>query len=164
MNHRPSTLLARSIQSLLVASVLVPITSSTSMAQDAKLVSGADCSFADGPTFAAHNKFSQFQNSSGATRTVICPIVKDDIAGSVNYVQLLTSSSATFSPNGCIVTRRPANGGGLSSFPHATTQNNLNGTRFVIWSPIQQTNGTALAVQCTVPTGDTIFSVQHSEE
>jgi hypothetical protein len=142
----------------LLAAAVAGATSSVARAE-AKLITGAACSFTDGFAFAAHDKSSQFFNLSGSTRGVVCPIVKDSIGGNLNAVSLLTSQ---FPFTQCNITRRPFIGGGLAFFAPANVTNNGNGTQYINWSSIPAP-ATSVAVVCSLPTSQTILSVQYDE-
>lgn len=128
-------------------------------AGDAKHVSGVACFFQDNSGHFSHNRASHFQNTSGTSRVVTCPIVKDIIAGSVS---VFLRASNTVDPNTCFVTRR-FGGASVDAFSHNTVVAKPFFTHEIGWNPIPGPVGT-FAVQCLVPSLSRILFVQHTEE
>jgi len=104
------------------------------VAADAKLESGSVCSFSDNSAFFSHAKRNGFRNDSGATRVVVCPMVKETLGvASTISVDLLTSNGVN--GNLCRVTTRPFGGGTVTT--HAPDLVDFNGpTQFVHWNAI----------------------------
>lgn len=129
-------------------------------AGDAKHVSGVACFFQDNSGHFSHNRASHFQNTSGTSRVVTCPIVTDIIGGSVSvFLRAMTQVN----PNTCFVTRRFGGAFFPSFHAHNTVVVKDNNTHEIGWNPIPGPNAT-FAVQCLVPSLSRILFVQHTEE
>lgn len=80
--------ISKIFQGVIISSVL--LASSSVLADDAKTFIGSACSFADNP-LSSHNRIHhRFKNTSGANQWVTCPIVRDDVSNSLEYVGLDT--------------------------------------------------------------------------
>jgi hypothetical protein len=133
------------------------------VAADAKLESGSVCEFSLNSALFNHTRRNGFLNLSGETRRVVCPMVKEDLSiDAVISVDVLTSTG--ISGNDCQLSSRPFGGGSLSfSAPNSVAF--VDGARqFVHWDAVPAPGGTAMEVECPVPDGESIFSIQHAED
>jgi hypothetical protein len=132
------------------------------LAADAKLESGSVCSFSNNSTFLSHAKRNGFRNDSGGDELVVCPVVKENL-GVAASTSLDVLTSVAVNGGACSVTTRPFGGGSVTVHNPDSVEFN-NGTQFVHWDAVPTPGGTAVEVECTLPDGEQIFSIQHAED
>ena len=138
--------------------VVAALATASDAAADAKQISAVACAYQlQGSVVLPYSRDSRFQNTSGATQTVICPIVKEVLAGTM---RVFVRSSA-FPVVNCRVTRRT--GVSLQFFSPTSTTPFPDGTQDINWENPIPGSANAFSVQCPVPHLSSIFGVQSAE-
>lgn len=148
---------------LLAAAIgLVMLASGDAAAGDAKRVPGTICHFANQSVHRASAvKGGGFQNTSGSTQVVICPITKDELGTDID---VFVRVDDTLGNTGCKVswfdgalTVDEVNPSSVFDFLGVTKDLEFEGV--VDASQASYT----FAVQCTLPNNSTVYALQWSE-
>lgn len=141
----------------LLGLVLVSFSAPSEAATDGKHYAGSLCQFGDSDFVNKTKSFGQFVNESGATRKVICTLVKDEMAGNIDYAAITAGSA--MDENTCRFYERQQDGDLLSWVPDDTDAQATNVTR-TEWgdSGILDTGDeVSFAIGCDLPNNTAIY-------
>lgn len=130
---------------------------------DAKRLNGMSCSFDNETAHLSQDRTDAlFRNTSGAARTVICPIVEEDVGGGTQMMVVVRADGAV-AAGSCRVVQRNGGGGNFSThLISGETGLFADGTSEINWlTPIAGTG--SWAVRCSVPNGSALHWIQSDE-